>query len=84
MIEKRDYQNALFAQSACNLSGIVHSFSDIFGRIREEADKQGQGTDFINQHPICVLFAEQIKHLTLGTHDYFNAHKICTDKAKEV
>lgn len=81
MIEKRDYQNALLSQGACNLSGIVNSFTEILNRIREEAQSVGQGTDFVNQHPICVLFAEQIKHLSSGT-DYSDAYKICTDKAE--
>jgi len=81
MIEKKDYQDALMVQSACNLSGIVNSFTEILSRILEQAQSVGQGTDFGNQHPICVLFAEQIKHLSLGI-DYFDAYKICTDKAE--
>ena len=74
-MRKRDYEDALMVQSACNLSGVVHSFSEILSRLVKEAQEQGKGTAWINTHPICILFAEQIKHLT--TSDYFQAHKIC-------
>ena len=76
-MRKRDYEDALMVQSACNLSGVVHSFGEILSRLVKEAQKQGKGTDWINTHPICVLFAEQISHLTIGETDYFKAHKIC-------
>ena len=80
-MRKRDYEDALMVQSACNLSGVVHSFSEILSRLVKEAQEQGKGTDWVNTHPICVLFAEQISHLTTcrfgGETDYFKAHKIC-------
>ncbi len=74
-MRKKDYEDALMVQSACNLSGVVHSFSEILSRLVEEAQKEGKGTDWVNTHPICVLFAEQIKHLT-GS-EYFEAYKAC-------
>jgi hypothetical protein len=80
MIEKKDYQDALHAQSACNLSGIVHSFSETLTRIWEEANENGKGTDWVNKHPICILFAEQISHLAKG--DYFDAYKVCKERGK--
>lgn len=79
MIEEKDYQNALNAQSACNLSGVVRSFSEILTRLWEEANENGKGTVWVNRHPICVLFAEQIKHLAKG--DYFEAYAICEKRA---
>ena len=59
-----DYEFAIFAQSACNLSGIVHSFSEVMHKIWNEAHAQGHGTDWVNRHPIARLYAEQITHLT--------------------
>lgn len=80
MLEKIDYQNALSSQSACNLSGIVHSFSEILPKIWDEAREKGEGTDWVNNHPISVLFAEQITHLANnGNQDYFAAYKTCTE-----
>lgn len=53
---------ALLVQDACNLSGIVHSFSRAITRLRElYPDK---GTEFYNTHPVCVLFSDKIASLT--------------------
>ena len=79
-MKKSDYEIALMVQSACNLPGVVHSFSEILSRLVKEAQEQGKGTDWINTHPICVLFAEQISHLTKK--DYFEAYKTCEEWAK--
>lgn len=57
-------QAALDAQSACNLSGIVHSFSKIATDVLWPiARAEGKGTDFVNGHPISVLFADKIAAL---------------------
>ena len=64
MIDKRFWQMALDVQSACNLSGVVFSFVEAMRAICDEAALQGKGTDWKNEHPICVLFATQIGHLT--------------------
>jgi len=80
MLEKIDYQNALRSQSGCNLSGIVHTFSETLPKIWADAREQGKGTEWVNTHPICVLFAEQIKHL--AGDDYSEAYKICTEKGE--
>lgn len=81
MITKDDYQKALDSQSACNLSGIIHSFSDILRRVWEEARHNGKGTDWVNEHPICRLFAEQISHLSKEC-DYMNAYTFCEEHAQ--
>jgi hypothetical protein len=86
----RDYQDALDVQSACNLSGVVHSFSRVISKLREEVNKLGpecepsspKGTDWVNSHPICRLYAEQIAFLT-SKMDYFDASKECREKSKE-
>ena len=83
-----DYQSAIDSQSACNLSGIVRSLAEITDRICEEARANGQGTDYVNRHPICRLFAEQIMHLTSGTSSagtsYGEALKICEERLAEL
>lgn len=81
-----DYARALDAQSACNLSGIVHSFSDVLSRIWNEANETGKGTEFVNKHPISRLYAEQIAYLsgggaTLDGDSYSKAHAVCMEKS---
>jgi len=83
-----DYQFALDSQSACNLSGIVHALSRVISKISFEAREKGEGTDYVNQHPICRLYAEQITHLTgAGLSDennsYYEAHRMCEQRAAE-
>ena len=63
-ITTTDYKFAIYSQSACNLSGIIHQFSDTISRIWDEARELGKGTEWVNTHPICKLYAIQIAHLT--------------------
>jgi hypothetical protein len=73
MIDPKHYQDALAAQSACNLSGVVFSFCEAMKAICEEDHKIGGGTDWKNHHAICRLYAEQIMWLT-SARDYTDAH----------
>lgn len=83
-LTKDDYQKALDAQPASNLSGIVHSFHQIVLRVWEEAEKRDKGTNWVNAHPICILFVEQIMHLSCGRNmgAYTEAYRICTKEAE--
>ena len=80
------YQNALNAQSACNLSGVVYQFARDMDAICDEVHAAGGGTDEKNHHPVCRLYAEQIAYLTgAGTCDtdsYSKAYRACRDKAE--
>jgi hypothetical protein len=82
------YQNALDAQSASNLSGVVLQFARDMRRINEEVRAQGGGTDQANKHPVCRLYAEQIAWLTgaggcVDTETYRKAHDACRRKVEE-
>jgi len=55
-------QDALFVQDACNLSGVVHSFSRAMTDLR--ANLPNASTDEINQHPIAVMYSSKIQSLT--------------------
>jgi len=57
MLTKREYQEALWVQDACNLSGVVHSFSTIMSKIKGSTEER-------NKHPIAVLFSSKIASLT--------------------
>lgn len=57
-------KEALGIQDACNLSGIVHSFSRAMTDLRVIARAEGwEGTDKLNEHHIAVLFADKIASL---------------------
>ena len=58
------YRNALDVQSASNLSGVVLQFARDMERINEEVRAAGGGTEQVNRHPVCRLYAEQIAWLT--------------------
>lgn len=76
-----DYQGAIDVQSACNLSGVVHSFSRVMAKICHESDEGKHGTDWKNNHAICRMYAEQIMHLTRNK-DWNEAFNECEEKAK--
>lgn len=57
-------QEAYDIQNACNLSGVVHSFSRSISRLRELLEAESLFTKAVNEHPICVLFADKIAQLT--------------------
>ncbi len=77
------YKRAIDVQNACNLSGVVHTFSRAMAHIWFEARKEGKGTDWVNSHPIAVLYSSKVASLT-GSHDsvqFSRAYDICRDKA---
>lgn len=62
---RRCAKDALDVQSACNLSGVVHSYSKAMSTLWEVAHAQKKGgTDWVNRHPIAVLFAVQVASIT--------------------
>jgi hypothetical protein len=77
---KRHYEMALFSQGACNLSGLAHSLSNAIELIWLEAKEQGQGTDYVNSHPIVRLYMEQMSFLCRA--DYFTSYKTCQEMSK--
>jgi hypothetical protein len=56
-------QQALDVQDACNLSGVVHSFSRSMDVLWAEARANNHGTDWINTHPIVTLFIDKLASL---------------------
>ena len=86
MIDVKHYQDALLVQDACNLSGVVHSFSQTLGELWAHAREQGEGTDWVNTHPISILYSAQIAWLSSGAITdvdlYYKAHNACTDTVR--
>jgi hypothetical protein len=77
---KREYEMALLSQGACNLSGLAHSLSQAMQLIWEEATEQGQGTDYVNNHPIVRLYVEQMSFLCRA--DYSASYRTCLERSK--
>ena len=82
------YRNALDVQSASNLSGVVFQFARDMERINADVRANGGGTEQVNKHPVCRLYAEQIAWLTgaggCADHStYAVAHDACRRKADE-
>ena len=80
------YRTALEIQDASNLSGVVYQFARDMKLICDEVRAAGGGTDHINRHPACRLFAEQIAWLagagSCSNHkSYLRAHALCKQKA---
>jgi hypothetical protein len=79
--------DALMVQNACNLSGVVNSWGKAVTAIWDEArEGQMRGTDWVNRHPINVLFAAKATELSGGSpmaiDDYSAATKACWAIAK--
>jgi hypothetical protein len=77
---KRAYEMALLSQGACNLSGLAHSLAEAMELIWEEAGKNGQGTDYVNTHPIVRLYLEQMNYLCRA--DYSESYIACIERSK--
>ncbi len=69
MTIKEAAQAALDVQDACNLSGVILKFSEVCQALWDEANESTtgrRGTNWVNTHPISILFADKIAHL-VGT-----------------
>jgi hypothetical protein len=75
----RDWQLADWSQSACNLSGLAHDLAKVVTKIWAEARQLGEGTDYVNTHPIVRLYVEQMVFLASGR-DYWEAANLVRDK----
>jgi len=54
---------ALECQNACNLSGVVHTFSELMSDLWSEAHATGKGTDWVNRHPVVTLMLDKLTQL---------------------
>lgn len=73
-------REATDVQNACNLSGVVHSYSRIITEVRARLELEGNlSTEVVNHHPVCILFADKIADLTgiqqLGSDSVANAYR---------
>lgn len=67
MITPRDYKDAMLVQDACNLSGVVISFTALLKKLRdffENAKDPQLPVSELNRHPLAVMFVSKIHSLT--------------------
>jgi hypothetical protein len=78
-------KEALDVQDACNLSGVVHSFSRAITDLREIARAEGwECTDKINQHPIVVMWSDKIASLTNSNAGFAKAYNWACDQVPNI
>ena len=46
--------------AACNLGGVVHSWSKWGSALWDEARRLGKGTDWVNQYPLNLIVADKL------------------------
>lgn len=73
-------KEAINVQDACNLSGVVHSFSRALTELRTIFP--GIGTNELNTHPIVVLFADKIQSLSGAEIGFSQAWDACNKLAE--
>ncbi len=78
-LTKADYRDALLAQDAVNLSGVVHSWAAVLSKMVHN----GADTKAKNTHPISILYACKVADMTgLGIyndHVFSVAYEACKD-----
>ncbi len=60
---KRLAQDALDVQDACNLSGVAFSFANAMKDLCEHKNALGKGTEWINHHPITIMWVNKLESL---------------------
>lgn len=54
---------ALQLQNACNLSGVVHAWSEAVSDLWKIAHQLNHGTNWVNRHRVNRLYADKCKQL---------------------
>ena len=79
---KKDYQRALDVQNACNASGVIHSLAEAVDKVWEDARANGQGTDYVNTHPIVRMYVEKLYDLCRVQGHIYDAYDLCNAVVK--
>ena len=78
---------ALDVQDACNLTGVLNAYSELGTILWQRSNALNKGTNWVNCHPLSVLFADKIAQLAgvqnLGTEAFRKAYSWAR-KAAEV
>lgn len=86
------YKNALDIQDACNSCGVIQQFAKDVKKLFDEARELGEGTDYVNQHPVVILYLDKLCDLAryrdyredkTMTQIFSEAFNICWNKAEK-
>ena len=70
--------DALVIQDASNLSGVVQSFATVVRLLWDDARRLHKGTDWVNGHPIVVLFTDKLADMARRRGiEYSTAYDFC-------
>lgn len=83
------YRLALQVQDASNMNGVVHSLEhEVLPAIRQEPGYAEQGTAYVAQHPVVLLFLDKLVSMThvgfINDMDMriADAYSTCTERAE--
>jgi len=63
-----DYRNAVWAQDASNLSGVLYSYAESMHRIRaEQRGERAVDSDSAARHAVSILYLDKLVSLAGGT-----------------
>lgn len=63
MIKPELYKKWWDAMDACNSSGLIKSMAVDIDEVWKEAHELGKGTDYVNSHPLMIIFADKLLQL---------------------
>lgn len=81
---KNAAKDAMIIQDASNLSGVVHSWSRHMNAINDESRRLGKGTDWVNNHPVNILFADKVADMTGRGDNFGDAYTECAKLSGEI
>lgn len=56
-------KDAIQVQDACNPSGVIYALARALDVVNEESRRLGQGTDWVANHPVIILFVSKIESM---------------------
>jgi hypothetical protein len=65
-IDVQDYKDAIVIQDACNISGVLLSFSKIILKLNQEMFFQKYDFKWRDHHPLIILFLDKLASLAGG------------------
>jgi hypothetical protein len=76
------WQEALDVQNACNLGGLIHDFPRVITAVQEDAHALGEGTAYVNTHPLVRLWLDKLCDLagmTVSQRPVLDAYQVARD-----
>ena len=81
MVKPETYKQVYAMMDACNLSGIIYNLPAIYEEIWKEARELGEGTAYVNEHPVSIAITDKFVQLTKHYKDAFQVYAIIREKA---